>query len=339
MYNNNSAGLTVQHIKPCVSLINTSETRGHVVSSIEITTKYINNLNTPVTVVERSGMRHCIKSDFNYNDPVFIIRTVITVPASQVNDFSNILGKTVMSNNNFIDSIKESYFKYDNYQPFCRVIYVDHKVTQQTLDESGGCMFVHDKDVVVSTLTTTKTPIHPYCVEGIHDYILSDNEDKGLTTDSPVIKVEIVDNKNTLAKRFFYSLGSLHQIIPIRDERRLDGVYVTTLDKSSDGSNTAVARMDMYPLSDCETKLGIFRTREEAHNAGDTKLARKEEIAKLEHELIVLKQNHEKEMIKLKEDFEKRANDRKDSNEIIKILPVLILGIGAVFAAFSKLAK
>ena len=339
MYNNNSAGLTVQHIKPCVSLVNPNEPRGHGLGSIEISTKYINNLNTPVTIVERSGMRHCIKSDFNYNDPVFIIRTTINVPNNQVNDFSNILGKTVMMNNDFIDAIKESYFKSNAYQPFVRVIMVDHKVTQAMLDESGGCLFLHDKDLVVSTLSVNKTPTHPYCIEGIHDYILSDAQDRGLTTDSPVIKVEIVDNKNNLAKRFFYALGTIHQIQPVRDERRMDGVYITTLDKASPGGKEAVAKMDMYPMSDCETRLGIFRTREEAFSSGDTKLARKEEIAKLEHEVFVLKQKHEKEMIGLKEEYEHKSNIRKESNELIKFLPVAILGIGAVFAAFSKLAK
>lgn len=380
MINNVSKTLKVVHVKPIQACITRKEVQETECGPVETIVRYFNYLPNDVTIVERSGFRHVVASRIgSTNNPgkqQFIIRTEIRIRTEASVTIRKLLSQTDARFNYDISLIKEIFLDKHTGSWNCgSVITIDHCITQDTMVENGGSIYCKPKDLVISTINPYKAPSHPFCEDTIEDFYypfrITDSIHKG----SPAFRIEIIDNDNEIGNRYTYVFGDLVEITPKIDNRRQSGVYLSYVRKDLTEETGYTIDQKRFEFSELESALGIFKTKEEARAAGDVSTARKEELARKEHENAVLKQElltskanldkieHERAMEKIenqkklddldarrreaefqrdmrreerKDDYDRRSSERKDFSEMMKFLPYLVIAVGGIVAAFAK---
>jgi multidrug efflux pump subunit AcrA (membrane-fusion protein) len=71
-------------------------------------------------------------------------------------------------------------------------------------------------------------------------------------------------------------------------------------------------------------------------NKYKAELDQKQRLLEIEKEKALAKLTTEQEHARIKMDYESRSLDRKDTSDVLKYLPSLILGVGAAVVAFSS---
>jgi hypothetical protein len=297
--------------------------------------------------------------------------------------------------------IKEAYYLHiRNNKHQGMSIVIDNVVTTQDFKDKNGNIYYSTKDVVLSMLSLLEAPAHPYSEGVLSGRNFNSGIEEIVENDGVGVYFELIDNTATIGNRYIFIAKQVRVLIPKTSDTRPNGLYVTTIERDFINSSRQRFEQTVYKLDECEEKLGVYKTQEEALNDGDIKLGRKEEIARLEHESLLMKNEyatyktktdaeiaranaelartkHESEMrehkakmeeiererelrrendrldqakrkledeldrekARTKDWYEQRSYHRKDNSEIVKFLPAMILGIGAVVVAFNKLTE
>lgn len=245
---------------------------------------------------------------------------------------------------------------------------IDYRITREQFENEQCRIYIPEVDVTVVKSDDIKT-VHPRSPEG--QAILA-NESGDLL--GYLYRIEIVDPYDQFGHRFVNIAGKVDRVIPVKDLQRKPGVYVHRVMRS-DISKSADIEPQYFEFEEAIKFVKLFRTEDEAKALGDLSEERKREyeekiannklqLAELEHKLKdestkakaiqadidsrnaeitqlreLLKTAREERMLKLKEETEKRSqqrNDyyeqrsysRKDDSEMLKWIPAIILGGG-----------
>lgn len=383
MINNLAGKVKVHYTKASISTINSRDLKDNDVGPIQQILTYVNYLPIPITVIDRSGLRHIVPSVHNSHEEQFIIRHEIRVRHDCIGELKKMLSCIGTSTNHELNLIKTIFLeKQENryYQGF--VVNLDFKIDLNTLKINGGNLYIKSKDVVISTQSIMSAPSHPFSEDTIGDNIILGSDNLDLDLGSPSFKIEIIDNNNEIGQRFVYALGEIHQINPKTDLKRHSGIYTTTIEPNVINDVGYSLAQKRFTSQEAEEQLGVFKTKDLAKSAGDLKEVRREEIIRLEHSNNLLKQEvtaqkqkfdsdmqllqHQRTMEELqhqvlvnklerekdqiehvremerterKEYYDKVSQTRKDVSEIIKFLPHVVIGIGAIIVAVQKMKK
>lgn len=382
MINNVVPRLCVHHTKSFVSPITLYKRTETEIGPVETRVTYINNLPVDVSIVDRSGFRHTVPSNHKGNDFKFTVRSEIKIRNESIREIKKYLSCLDTKFNHDLTIIKQVLLDGDNSNSFGGfIVYLDYSVELEELKQSGGSIYCKPKDIVISLCNIYNAPMHPFCEDSIQDYFLPDGADNQ-DLSSPVFKIELVDNNNSVGNRYVFAFGGLQEVRPKTDINRDSGVYLTMMESTVFNDKGFSFVQKKFTFEEAKEKLGMYKTREEAASAGDLHLSRKEELARLEHsnsilkhefleyknkiELLTSQNDHEKKIYEgkmqerldklkaekdeiehfrelertaRKEDYERKSLERKDSSELIKILPLLVITIGSLIAAFSKSSK
>jgi hypothetical protein len=254
-------------------------------------------------------------------------------------------------------------------------IVLDYPLTLEQLQTYGGTIYFSELDIVVSLLPPEEMPAHPYSEEGRRSQVIAGSPiDHGGVGFG--YAVEIVDNHERYGDRFLNIGGNVYKVKTKKDLERRDGVYIISNYAANGQLGKPGVRVTFCAFDKAQEDLGLYKTYDEAMHLGDLSTARKQELLTMEHELVKSKQEaaaekvrfdreltaaqHEVKRIeqentrlaarnqmlehdltmerqRLKDFFDARAYQRKDSSEALKILPSIILGIGALVVALRSL--
>lgn len=343
-----------------------------VASPIECRTHYINNLSVSITVVWRSGFRIRLEPVPNMDNNRLVIRTTVMVDQSVKNDVERVLSMVNENSSPELQAMRTAFIQQNQGNTYRGAsIILDYPISHDQLRNYGGSIYHNELDCVISLMDLEEAPLHPYSESGkLSQTVIGSPVDHG--GPSFAYAVEIVDNCGKQGARYMNMSGKIYKIIPKKDPERRDGIYIVSNKPANGALDNGGVVATHYPFELAETDLGLYPTYSEALNLGDVSTARKEELARLEHqnkvlaqEMQGLRQQHEREMLEqqnelrrtelerdrlnikiaeqeqqmareraeLKDQYEKRSYERKDQSEILKILPSIVVGIGAVFMA------
>lgn len=353
--------LSNYHVTP--SLSNANDTFG---MPFEQKLTLLNRLSIPISVATRNGLKFTAKSEPCLFNPGFTVKLEITLGECVRDDVISALANNVFKEDNVLGLIKTKIsqdLEYNQWNRTTRVT-IDFSISLSELETLGGSCYLHDVDLVISKKHYTECPNHPHSEAGIGERVIENTVVPG----SFSYVVEIIDNLGKYGDRYVYVQNNVYRIVPMKDLHRRDGIYITTKTPVSNLVASESYRTEHYGLS-MAPELGLYKTPEEAYSFGDKDLTRKEELLEKEHDLALLKKElqsinlqHEQELAtekhkavlleaqlkdearraeasanKLKDFYEERSYRRKDESEGWKMMPTIMMGLGAFFMGLKAI--
>ena len=337
---------------------------------------YSNRTHTSITLVDRNGIRYHIprlnptdSSVPTYHHNSFIIHESIEIDCQRYGEIATYLeALDVEKISKPLKVFREEFFKkvqtvgVTGHIPRVVTIRMDYIIPREDI-QSHRTVYLSMMDLLISINPLVETTRHPYEIQSLTSYGLNDIVDKwqqDIQLDSGMLyHIDIVDNEKRVGQRFFPIGDSIHRIDSVTSMTRSSGVYFTAVNPSA----PLEIQIDQKKLTyeEAEAQLGLGRTEEEARYQGNIKLRREAELAELNrkiHELTLeskqkdkqhreeiqelelekarFKAEIENKKLERKDYYEERSHARKDTSEVIKFIPGLILGIIAIVIAARK---
>ena len=341
-------------------------------SPIDFRHHYINNLSVPVTIVWRSGLRVQLPPVPNLDSNRLIIRTTINIDQTVKNDVERVLSTVTESSPAELQAMRTAFIQQNQGNTYRSAsIVLDYPMSFDELRNFGGSIYHNEMDCVISLLSLEEAPVHPYSMAGrLSQTAVSSPVEHG--GPSFAYAVEMIDNFGKHGARYVNISGKVYKIEPKKDPTRCDGFWIISNRPTNGETGDGAVRGVHYPFELGESDLGLYGSYSEALNLGDMSLARKEALAEMEHqnkimaaELVNIRQRHEREMAsqqellrnlelerdrraaewaqkeqdlareraEWKDKYEQRSYERKDNSEALKVLPSIIIGLGAILVA------
>ncbi len=341
-------------------------------SPLDCRTHYINNLTVPITIAWRSGLRVQLPPIPNLENNRFVIRTTVNIDQTVKSDVERVLSAVTEQSSAELQAMRHAFIHQNQGNTYRSAsIVLDYPISFDQLRNYGGSIYHNEMDCVISLLPLEEAPPHPYSEAGKRSQtVVSSPVEHG--GPSFAYAVEMVDNFAKHGPRYMNMGGKIYKIMPKKDPTRRDGFYIVSNRPSNGDASDGGVVVTHYPFELGESDLGLYESYSEALNLGDVSLARKEALAEMEHqnktlgmELQNMRQRHEREMaeqmerLKIlelerdkraaewaqkeqemarerahwKDKYEQRSYERKDSSEALKVLPSIIIGLGAILVA------
>ena len=258
------------------------------------------------------------------------------------------------------------------------VLMIDHTLSYAELEALGGTIYYEQLDLIVSLNHISNAPVHPYSQEGILDRLnketetidgfnltieIVDNQNKFgpryINIGSKTYKIKTIKNSERLDGVYVVGNNNItndnmldiieSKFFPMEDAETVLGL-ARTYEEANNLINNIVDQRKQY-ISELEYNETMQKI--EAQNTRHTQelieLERQKEVQVLTRERekhseelkqIREKFDHELKMSReqVKDHFENRSYVRKDESEMLKMLPAVIIGIGAVVMAVKALS-
>ena len=266
------------------------------VGPVQFKTTFINSLSYPITVVDRTGIRHVVPPVKNYRfGPSFIIRLHITFDSSSWDTFDTFLSGLPENKYHLVQKIKAEWevrkqqgVSTHLHNRVCRVIIIDHVIEPKDFFDRTS-VYHRGRDLIISKLDILSAPPHPFHPDAARMSRIPYDQHDSDPTANACVQFEMIEGDKPLVPRYLAISNKVFIVHPKKDIRRPPGVYVTTLERDPLDPSRPRAIQKTYSLEEMESELNLYRTPEEALAAGDIKTVRKEELEKLEHTNHVLK--------------------------------------------------
>jgi len=348
---------------------------GH--SPIEFRTTYYNYLPTAATVVWRSGLKCTLAPEPSFETNHLVIRNEITIQHAVKLDIQRVLSAVADDASQEMRALRDAFKISIRHNHFSSVtLILDYHLSLEQLRDYGGSVYYHELDIVVSLMSSDKSPPHPYSAAG-RDLCLVESAPSKIGFN---YGIEIIDNAGKYGDRYLNIGNKVYRAPAEKDSTKRDGVYIVANEPVIGEVDMSEREVQYYPFEMAEEQVGLYRTPEEALNLGDLSQARKEELVQLEHELQIGKaelnkerQEHEAAMLdkqralreaeverdrqarvieemradhehrlklereRVKDYYDDKSYERKDKSETLKFIPAIVVGIGGALMAIKKL--
>lgn len=269
---------------------------------------FVNYSRTPISVVDRNGIRFRVANVPDKYSGEFIIRTEYVVPRQSMEDIQRMFLYTEDHPDDYPElRLLREAFSVGQFDRFAQKSFFIDTIIKQEEFKDKKSVYVSNQDLILTTEPIDRKVMHPFGRSSLvtERYAEMSENFKGVS-----MFVEIIDNDNLIGDRFMYTAKRVFKIPALKDIRRESGIYLGLVEKYPDRDDgVSSARFD---LQEGEEKLGLYRTQEEAISAGDVKSLREEEIARLQHdnkqlaltraaEIDTMNHNHELAVGALKE--------------------------------------
>lgn len=180
-------------------------------------------------------------------------------------------------------------------------------ISRARLEDHGGIVYLNDVDLLVGLARYKSEVLHPFSQPGLRQQLSNDlAQEEGLNT-----RILLIDNSGREGSRWINTGYDVYELIPVRDPKRLDGVYVTV--KSG---LRAEAKTTRYSLEEAIKKLGLYPNRTEAEAFGAPDVRFNAEIKQAERELALRKQELDREKLEL--EMERRQQEEFFKDEELR---------------------
>lgn len=249
-----------------------------------------------------------------------------------------------------------------------------YSVTAEQVEKNSGTIYIAELDLVLCVSDDERKAIHPYSPSSSR-YRLIEAEVNVNTRERFGYSVYLVSNNGAIGDKYINVGGKAYRIPSIENKSLRDGVYVCSSGSVEARGNDPVPVEEFYPFPDAIEHLRLYDDPETAMRLGDELETRERELKALalklketehdhkmerlqhEYDLAAKKQElesarmelddyyareeHERRMraMRDKEYHESRSSARKDSSEMLKMIPIIITGAVAIAAAVAKYNK
>lgn len=157
-----------------------------------------------------------------------------------------------------------------------------HRLSLDVLQESGGTVYIHELDVVVTQYVNVTSIYHPFSKEGLLDTMCQQGDDSvGI-----ILQCYIVDNRRYLSDRFINILGRVTRIQKLYKPGHPEGFYVRHQKSTTVGDGAVEYDTVHLPLEVAEKEYQLFKTPEDAQTFGFSKEALENENLRLKRQTM-----------------------------------------------------
>jgi hypothetical protein len=168
---------------------------------------------------------------------------------------------------------------------------LDSKIPRDIIERNNGSVYLNNADIVISSLNLFNAPTHPYYEDGVN----ADSLKNIIKENSTGLSIELIDNDNLITTRYGFMMNQVIRFDPKTSIHKENGAYVIIATCDKDGHYfTKTQRIELHEI---QQKLGLYKTQEEAIEAGDINNARKLENTKLEFEFKELQLERDREKL------------------------------------------
>lgn len=292
---------------------------------------FINTTTTAMTVVDRRGFRHVVPpTPCNGVKARVIIRLRIEARQDAWSHIEQLFaglpdGKfdVLQKLRSLWDDLRSSQGRRTPGTKPVKSLTVDFEV-EPAVFFNRNSVYVRQMDMVVSKLDQLSAPPHPMHPDAANLESISPQEVEPEGTTN--VQFEIIQGDDPIQPRYISVANRVFKILAKKDERRRPGLYMTYRDADPENPKRSKVIQEQYTLEDMENMFNIFRTPEQALNAGeDLKAARKEQLAAVEHatalaqrELAEFKATTEREKEQLNADHRQREHEFREREHQLK---------------------
>lgn len=271
---------------------------------------FYNLTGSPIFVIYRSGIVTRIMPSFTSSTSLvnkFIIRTGITIPDIKNVHFPNHDGgladaTTIIHNGLAISSESNPYAS--------KSAYYDSQLGIDLLKEHKT-VYLRKFDILVSLKGNV---LHPYSQAFSTRKMMQEKQ----STTSTDLSIIIVDNLGVLGTQYIRLYEKVQSIIPVKDAKRSDGVYITRTLYKKDKNGNAETRCEWSRLSDHRIdakgpkKPLIFSNYDEAKNHSSLNDREKREYEKSLNDIKKLEMSYKEKELHHKERERKLEMENKE---------------------------
>ena len=369
----------MQHLEPQLTnyvevedvTVETSINRSR--SPLEYQVNYHNHLNVPLTVTFRNGVPFRLPAGDGKKNCFEVFVTYEVDPNVAIDPrgvFHQHAGQAAESQ--ALQAALESCEKSARFNR--KRFTLRYSVPAQVVEKNSGVIYIADLDLVVSVCDDERHAIHPYSPSS-ERYRLIEAEANVNNPDSFGYALYLVSNNRTVSDKYINVGGKVYRVPSIENKSLRDGVYLCSSGTVDGRDQRPTPLTEYYSYEQAFEELHLYNDPETALRLGDQLAAREKELKELqmrlkeqehdhkierlelEHDLALEKQKldrlrleqeqryaqeeHERKMRALrdKEYYESRSTARKDSSELLKMIPIIITGAVAIGAAIAKYNK
>lgn len=317
MFVNNIVRATITHpvTEPATLQLN-DRAKNHY-SPVSVAINYFNYLPFDVSIVERSGFRHVVPSVIGENATHcdFIVRLTYTIRSSSISEIKRVINSMDVRPEDDLSIIKTTFAdntgKYGNFSYVGFEIVLETRYKHELFSKVNSDLYCNKRDIVISSRQIHDASAHPYSSDSKFngEPLTSDIEE--LNSEDYAIRVELIDNFEESGPLYSYSLGDVACIVPKKDPTRLNGIYVTKIEKNTLTGNGFRIKTDKYDLSEAQEKLKLYDSIKEAESGGDLAASRKLELENLTYQHSLLKRDNDQISLKHKRELDDIEHTRK----------------------------
>jgi hypothetical protein len=317
MFVNNIVRATITHPITEPATLQLNDKAKHHFSPVAVTINYFNYLPFDVSIVERSGFRHSVPSVIGENATHcdFIVRLTYTIRSSSISDIKRVINSMDVRPDDEVSIIKMTFAdntgKYGNYSYIGFEVVLETRYKHELFSKINSDLYCNKRDIVISSKPTSDASAHPYHADSKYggELLISDLE--SLNYEDYAVRVEIIDNFDETGSKYSYSLGDVACIVPKKDPTRLNGVYVTKIEKNTLIGSGFRIKTDKYEISEAQEKLKLYDSVKEAEAGGDLAASRKLELENLTYQHSLLKRDNDQSSLKYKRELDDIEHARK----------------------------
>lgn len=284
--------------------------------------KIVNKSFADLYIVNSNGFVEVVRPSFNSfkNNS---IKIVVTYTFSSCESFKDTYDVNYQYFNNLKEEIRNNIINNKKHVEHERFLLT--KIMHKMI-EDGGYKENKNLDIILyydielpNSANVVKSLYVPYVDSLIHvnknnENIphpkLNDKKSESVRV-SNGIDITIVDNENTINKRYIYLGKKVTAIETIKDSSRASGVYVVRYDIYKNFNDFSYS---YYDFKEAEIELGLYSTKEDAYSFGDPKLVLETKLNKKEREII----DKEEELYNREKELKKNQQTLKDNENKFK---------------------
>jgi hypothetical protein len=348
-------------------------------SMMSIKKEYFNHLSLPVTVKERSGLTFSLASNPVMGRNEFVIRMTLVIHSAMRDQVHRFLCSVNDESNGTLKATRDAFnMRVIENKNGPVTIVLDYTINLNEMQNYGGTVYFSEIDTLLSISSVGDAPNHPYSsseASALLENNLNTEDYSFVHAINIVDNLGLFGNKYVQFGGSIYPVPSKKNP-EMRDGIYIVG-NKAMMTNSAEG-NVEVQRYDFHDaerlnlynsfeearaagltettkkheLTYMEHALQKSKAEQQAFKQQHEKeMQEKEAIIKrmqIENDRVVeelrvgklkLDQSRELELMSAKSVSEHRSYDRKDSSELMKFIPAVIMGLGATFLAIKSFFK
>jgi hypothetical protein len=279
-------------------------------SSVTVTTDIINTTGKSLSLGYRDGLLHSFKhTPVGGVHGVVVYRKIYSVPFSNEQEILRAIEQPEYDDPG-LAPLRHAVQNGGAIRGHMETKYiVDWHVPLHDIQQCGGVIYFEQGDVVISTFPTDETPPHPESIVGRE---LAAIRDQGTGDGILNLMVEIVDNKGWIGEKYANIFGKAYKVVPIKDSRRSDGVYLTGNRSMCDTARLVRDTVSVWNYNTCTPNykgddaapIKLYASPEDALTLGNAQSILDEQLKQKAFDLEVLKGKLEEDKLAIKREHE-----------------------------------
>lgn len=310
-------------VEDCDSITKAIRFTMQQISGLRYRVAYYNYTGMPVTVVDRRGLCHELKSLPHQRG---LNKSFFVVCSYDVNRHQTVrIDKADVCNSDpsyvaFVDALDVSDrqgFSQDVREHSATVVY---EITLKDI-QSRDSVYYRNLDIVLTVGHFSRAMYHPYEYNGALYNELNLDPDIKLR-DRFGIGITLIDNNGRIGPRYININGRLYRVPAARDSTLRDGVYLRTSERVfGDVGLPPIPEIQYYSIEAYDkackedlTLLRLFVSIDSARSLGDMQSARKEELERLAHERKLSDEEFRRQKLEDDRENDKLKRQIEDNN-------------------------